>query len=122
MPLDKSGKYHLNPMDMKDDAPEKPAVGEPDGDEQPAEDGVHIHITKGEKGYHSKIENGDELGPDEQDHGSLSEAHAASAKALEEKFGEAVVEKAEEEISPGIHKKVEQKLEGGSSILGGLKR
>ena len=123
MPMDKAGKYHLNPMDIRDEQkPEKPAVQEKKG--EPVADEVHIHISKKpEGGYHSRMETGDELGPDESDHKSLAEAHAAAAEALEQKFGEKAVEEAEEEISPGIHKEVEKKLGGsGSSLLDGLKR
>ena len=82
--------------------PEKPKMGaEPDGDE-----GVTMHVHKKGDKFHSKVDKHDGFPPDENEHDSAQDAHAAMAQALEEKYGEGPTEDAEGKISPGIHEKV----------------
>lgn len=88
--------------------PKKEEMVEKPSDEK--SEGVHVHISKNNKGYHSKIEGHDDMGPQEQDHSSLDEAKAAYAEALEKKFGEDKVEAAEEKVAPGVHQKVDSYL------------
>jgi hypothetical protein len=94
----------------------KPAISDPEAKDEPdGDEGEALHIIvakKPEGGYHSKMDAKDGFPPDESDHESLAEAHAAHAEALEKKFGEKAVEDAEEQEFPGIHDKVEAKLSG----------
>ncbi len=93
----------------------KPApIAEPKGAAEPKDDGdegVTIHVSKKAGKLHTSIDKHDGLPADEMDHDSAKDAVAAHASALEEKFGEAPTEQAEEKIAPGIHKKVGGYLE-----------
>lgn len=67
-------------------APAKPQPkqgGEPDGDE-----GVTMHVHKRGHKFHSKVDKHDGYPPDEMDHDSADEAHAAMGEAMKEKYGE----------------------------------
>lgn len=98
-----------NPFAMQNPAGSaKPAAIEAKPQEQAQaqpEDAVTMKVSKLPTGkFKSSLDDGDELGPQEQEHDSAADAGAAFAQKLEEKYGEAAVEDAEEKVDPGIHK------------------
>jgi hypothetical protein len=88
MPVDKSGKYHMNPGAARmSDANPKPAFGHGDRKEKRVadpgkqEDGAptHVELHDNQDGsYHTLHHKGDGAEPERKDHATLHEAHHAT--------------------------------------------